>query len=151
MGVPLDVEVRRGRPIGQQREDYLHEQRGLKHRLGAFRLSQPCPDLGDTGLGDHVALTVRADTRFGSEDADLPVALEAVQRAIQLAERQRAAAVGEQRVVLSLQFVAVARLRFEQAKQCGGNVHPSSAWPPPRMPKICRRDSRHLYVACVWS
>ena len=91
-------------------------------RLGLDRLGQPRLDLGGAPLGDDVALAVRPLARLDVADHHLAVAGQPAEGRVDLAERQRLAAA-EERVVVALEVVAVARLPFEQAEQGEGNAH----------------------------
>ena len=86
------------------------------------RLPQPRLELGRALLGDHVALAVGPGAGLRFAHHHLAVAGQPAQRGVELPERQRPAAA-EERVVVALEVVAVARLAFEEPEQGEGNAH----------------------------
>src|SRR6185437_5779581 len=89
---------------------------------GLDRLGEPLLQFGDALVGDDVALAIGAGARLGLGGDHLAVAGQPGERRVDLSEREWLAAA-EERVVVALEVVAVARLALEQAQQGQGNRH----------------------------
>jgi len=123
----LGVEVTVGRAAQHQRQHDLGEQNGLQvrlglDRLGLDRLGEPRLDVGDSPLGDGVALAVGSRARLCLSAGHLAVAGQAGEGGVDLPERERLAPP-EELVIVTLQVIAMARLSLEQAKQSQRNAH----------------------------
>ena len=91
-------------------------------RFRFYRCSQPCLYLARADWGDGVALAVRAGSGFDLARQDLSVPGQPAQRGVHLPEREGLAAT-EVGVVITLQFVTVARFPFEQAQEGDRHAH----------------------------
>src|SRR5690348_10681795 len=125
MGAALRVKVGRGGLAEHERERHLREEYRLQVRLGLDRIGQPRVDIVPTGVGDGVALAVRAVARLGIAGGDLAVPRQPSERGVHLAERQLLTAP-EEGVVGALEVVAMAWLPFKQAEQREWDAHGST-------------------------
>ena len=116
---------------GQQREDDLRVEGGLQVRLRLLRLREPPLDVGDAGVGDRVALAVRA-RRPARRRRPRPGRSSAAGTGSSRPGRRRAGGRAEPLVVGPLQVVAVAGLGLQQPQQ-----------------RVTDGHARRLYTMCI--
>src|SRR5262249_28960935 len=124
VGGPLRVEIATRRPTRQQRQHDLGEHHRLEVGLGRLGLRQPRLEPAYAGARNGVALALGPAARFYASHLHLPVALQAPQSGVHLAEWH--GPVGSEAVVVGpLELVAVDRLPLQKAQQRVGDGHRS--------------------------